>query len=39
MPLFTRPQTVDIIPGALKYRQENHGWKIYGMSSWKIIFI
>jgi REP element-mobilizing transposase RayT len=30
MPLFTRPQTVNIVIDALKYRQENHGWKIYG---------
>jgi REP element-mobilizing transposase RayT len=30
MPLFTRPQTVNIILNALQYRQENQGWKIYG---------
>lgn len=30
MPLFTRPQTVQIIINALQYRQENHNWKIYG---------
>jgi putative transposase len=30
MPLFTRPQTVDIIISALKYRQEDQDWKIYG---------
>lgn len=30
MPLFTRPQTVDIILDALIYRQEHRGWKLYG---------
>jgi REP element-mobilizing transposase RayT len=30
MPLFTRPQTVEIIFNALQYRQEHNGWKIYG---------
>jgi REP element-mobilizing transposase RayT len=30
MPLFTRPQTVDIILSALQYRQQHNGWKIYG---------
>ena len=30
MPLFTRPQTVEIILEALQYRQEQAGWKIYG---------
>jgi REP element-mobilizing transposase RayT len=30
MPLFTRPQTVEIILNALRYRQENNGWKLYG---------
>lgn len=30
MPLFTRPQTSDIILEALRYRQEQQGWKVYG---------
>ena len=30
MPLFTRPQTVDIILDALRHRQEQNEWKIYG---------
>ncbi len=30
MPLFTRPQTVDIILEALLHRQQESGWKIYG---------
>jgi REP element-mobilizing transposase RayT len=30
IPLFTRPQTVDIVLNALRYRQEEIGWKIYG---------
>ena len=30
MPLFTRPQMADIILNALSYRQEHHGWKLYG---------
>jgi REP element-mobilizing transposase RayT len=30
MPLFTRPQTVEIILNALQHRQEHNGWKIYG---------
>jgi len=30
MPLFTRPQTAGIILDALRYRQEETGWKIYG---------
>ncbi|HIJ94343.1 MAG TPA: transposase [Desulfuromonadales bacterium] len=30
MPLFTRPQTVEILLDALRYRQENNNWKIYG---------
>ena len=30
MPLFTRPQTVDIILQALQYRQQHNDWKIYG---------
>jgi REP element-mobilizing transposase RayT len=30
MPLFTRPETVDIIMDALHYRQEQLDWKIYG---------
>lgn len=30
IPLFTRPQTVEIILNALRYRQEHHGWLIYG---------
>jgi REP element-mobilizing transposase RayT len=30
MPLFTRPQTVEIILNALHYRQDQSGWKIYG---------
>jgi REP element-mobilizing transposase RayT len=30
IPVFTRPQTVDIILNALQYRQQHNGWKIYG---------
>lgn len=30
MPLFTRPETAGIILDALRYRQEQLGWKIYG---------
>jgi REP element-mobilizing transposase RayT len=30
IPLFTRPQTAGIILDALRYRQEETGWKIYG---------
>lgn len=30
MPLFTRPQTSDIILEALRHRQEKDEWKIYG---------
>jgi len=30
IPLFTRPATVEIVLEALRYRQENIGWKIYG---------
>ncbi|MEI6707625.1 MAG: transposase [Methylococcales bacterium] len=30
MPLFTRPETVDIILNALQHRQQHNGWKIYG---------
>lgn len=30
MPLFTRPETTDIILEALHHRQEQDGWKIYG---------
>lgn len=30
IPLFTRPQTAGIILDALRYRQEQLGWKIYG---------
>jgi REP element-mobilizing transposase RayT len=30
MPLFTRPQTVEILFEALRHRQENNGWKLYG---------
>lgn len=30
MPLFTRPQTSDIILEALCHRQEQDGWKVYG---------
>jgi REP element-mobilizing transposase RayT len=30
MPLFTRPQTAEIILNALNYRQEHNGWKIHG---------
>lgn len=30
IPIFTRPQTVNIILDALHYRQENLGWIIYG---------
>jgi len=30
MPLFTRQQTAGIILNSLRYRQEQHGWKIYG---------
>ena len=30
MPLFTRPQTVEIVLDALRYRQEHNGWKLYG---------
>lgn len=30
MPLFTRPQTAGIILDALRYRQEETGWKLYG---------
>ena len=30
MPLFTRPQRVEIILEALQYRQKQAGWKIYG---------
>ena len=30
MPLFTRPETVNIILNALQYRQQHNGWKVYG---------
>jgi REP element-mobilizing transposase RayT len=30
IPLFTRPETSDIIIAALRYRQETQGWKVYG---------
>jgi len=30
MPLFTRPQTSDIILEALRHRQEQNEWKVYG---------
>lgn len=30
IPIFTRPQTVDIILNALQYRQQHNGWKVYG---------
>jgi putative transposase len=30
MPLFTRPQTSDVILEALRHRQEHEGWKVYG---------
>ena len=30
MPLFTRPQTSDIILEALRHRQEQEAWKVYG---------
>ncbi len=30
MPLFTRPESADIILSALRYRQQQNGWKIYG---------
>ena len=30
MPLFTRPQTSDIILEALRHRQEQDEWKVYG---------
>jgi putative transposase len=30
MPLFTRPQTTAIVLDALKYRQEQADWQIYG---------
>lgn len=30
MHLFTRPQTMDIILDALRYRQEHNGWKVFG---------
>jgi REP element-mobilizing transposase RayT len=30
IPVFTRPQTVDIILNALQYRQQYNGWKVYG---------
>ena len=30
MPLFTRPDTVNIILEALQYRQQQQGWKVYG---------
>ena len=30
IPVFTRPQTVDIILNALQYRQQHNGWKVYG---------
>jgi putative transposase len=30
IPLFTRPETAVIILDALRYRQEQLGWKIYG---------
>jgi putative transposase len=30
IPLFTRPQTSDIILEALRYRQAQDGWKVYG---------
>jgi len=30
MPLFTRPQTVGIILDALRHRQEQNEWKVYG---------
>ena len=29
IPLFTRPQTVNIILEALNYRQQEKGWKVY----------
>ncbi len=30
IPVFTRPQTVDIILNALQYRQQHNSWKVYG---------
>jgi len=30
IPIFTRPQTVEIILNALQYRQQHNGWKVYG---------
>lgn len=30
IPLFTRPQTVDIILEAINYRQQEKGWRVYG---------
>ncbi|MSP28718.1 MAG: transposase [Methylococcales bacterium] len=30
IPVFTRPQTVDIILNALQYRQQHNGWTVYG---------
>ena len=30
IPLFTRPQTVNIILEALNYRQQEKSWKVYG---------
>jgi putative transposase len=30
IPVFTRPQTVDIILNALQYRQQHNDWKVYG---------
>jgi REP element-mobilizing transposase RayT len=30
MPLFTRPQTTDIILEAMHHRQEQNEWKVYG---------
>jgi putative transposase len=30
IPLFTRPETVNIILNALQYRQQHNGWKVYG---------
>ena len=30
IPLFTRPDTVEIILDAIRYRQQHLGWRIYG---------
>ncbi len=30
IPLFTRPATAEIVLDALLYRQQQHGWRIYG---------